>query len=55
MKLKTIITILLALIALTGQAQAIPQDWFKADTILARGLHGEDIEKKLTEVFSNKK
>ena len=23
--------------------------------ILARGLHGEDIEKKLTEVFSNKK
>ena len=24
-------------------------------TILARGLHGEDIEKKLTEVFSNKK
>ena len=92
MKLKTIITILLALIALTGQAQAIPQDWFKADsivkllgipfpqiyestpmstygvtsiphtilfapdgTILARGLRGEDIEKKLTEVFSNKK
>jgi hypothetical protein len=24
-------------------------------TILARGLHGENIEKKLTEVFSNKK
>lgn len=24
-------------------------------TILARGLHEEDIEKKLTEVFSNKK
>lgn len=24
-------------------------------TILARGLHGEDIEKKLAEVFSNKK
>lgn len=24
-------------------------------TILARGLRGEDIEKKLTEVFSNKK
>lgn len=24
-------------------------------TILARGLHGEDIEKKLAEVLSNKK
>ena len=39
-------TLLLALIALTGQAQAIPQDWFKADTITIKGsIEGYDAEK----------
>ena len=39
-------TLLLAIVALTGQAQAIPQDWFKADTITIKGsIEGYDAEK----------
>ena len=34
---KTIITILLTLVAMVGQAQTIPTDWFKTDTITIRG------------------
>ena len=34
---KTIITILLALVAVTGQAQTILQAWFKTDTIIVKG------------------
>ena len=34
MNKKTIITILLALVAIAGQGQTIPQDWFKTDTMV---------------------
>ena len=46
MKLKTIITTLFALVIITGQAQTIPQDWFKTDTITIRGrIENYDAEK----------
>lgn len=34
---QTIITILLALVAMAGQAQTIPQDWFKTDIVTVKG------------------
>jgi hypothetical protein len=44
-KKSTIITILLALVAMAGQAQTIPPDWFKTDTITIRGrIEGYDAE-----------
>ena len=46
MNKKTIITILLALVATAGQGQTIPQDWFKTDTITIRGrIEGYDAER----------
>ena len=46
MNKKTIITILLALVAIAGQGQTIPQDWFKTDTITIRGrIEGFDAER----------
>ena len=46
MNKKTIITILLALVAMAGQAQTIPTDWFKTDTITIRGrIEGYDAER----------
>ena len=67
---KTIITALLALVTMAGQGQvnsqkiatdaygiqAIPYSiLFAPDgTILARGLRGEELEKKLAEIFKNK-
>ena len=46
MNKKTIITILLALAAMAGQAQTIPTDWFKTDTITIRGrIEGYDAER----------
>ena len=45
-KKSTIITILLALVAMTGQGQTIPPDWFKTDTITIRGcIEGYDAER----------
>ena len=37
MNKKTIITALFALVAMAGQGQKIPQDWFKTDTITVQG------------------
>ena len=46
MNKKTIATILFALVAMTGQAQTISQDWFKTDTITIKGrIEGYDAEK----------
>ena len=46
MNKKTIITILLTLVAMVGQAQTIPTDWFKTDTITIRGrIEGYDAER----------
>ena len=46
MNKKTIITILFALVAMVGQAQTIPTDWFKTDTITIRGrIEGYDAER----------
>ena len=43
---QTIITILLTLVAMVGQAQTIPTDWFKTDTITIRGrIEGYDAER----------
>ena len=45
-KKSTIITILLALVSMAGQAQTIPPDWFKTDTITIRGcIEGYDAER----------
>ena len=72
MNKKTIITILLALVAMAGQAQIhyrlegnigrpdlidtlsiVENRGFEKDgTILARGLRGKDIDKKLEEIFN---
>ena len=42
----TIITLLLALVAVAGQGQTIPPDWFKTDTITIRGcIEGYDAER----------
>ena len=51
MNKKTIITTLFVLVAVVGQAQTIPTDWFKTDTITIRGrIEGYDAElaKKIT-------
>ena len=45
MNKKVIITILLALVAMSGQAQTISKDWFKTDTITVKGrIEGYDAE-----------
>ena len=45
MNKQTIITILLALIAIAAQAQIVPEDWFKTDTITIKGrIEGYDAE-----------
>ena len=45
MNKQTVITILLALVAMAGQAQTIPQDWFKTDTIMVIGrIEGYEAE-----------
>ena len=46
MNKKIILSFLLVLTAMTGQAQTIPQDWFKTDTITIRGrIENFDAEK----------
>ena len=46
MNKQTIITILLALISVAGQAQTILQDWFKTDTITVKGqIEGYNAER----------
>ena len=46
MNKKTFITMMLALITMAGQAQTIPTDWFKTDTITIRGrIEGYDAER----------
>lgn len=43
---KTIIIALFALVAMVGQGQTMPQDWFKTDSITIRGrIEGYDAEK----------
>ena len=46
MNKKIIITILLALVAMAGLAQTIPQNWFKTDTVTVKGrIEGFDAER----------
>ena len=46
MNKKSIITMMLALVATAGQGQTIPHDWFKTDTITIRGrIEGFDAER----------